>query len=456
MLRNPRILIVGGGYAGFYAAWKLEKRLKRSEASVSILDPRPYMTYQPFLPEVVAGSIEARYAAVSLRRHLHHTTVLSGRAESIDHANKTVHARMNDGREVDMDYDIIVVTAGAVTRTLPIPGMTEAGIGLKQIEEAVAIRDAFLTALDRAADLPAGPERVRALTVAFVGGGFAGVEGLGELMGMSRAALKRYPQISPDELTFHLVEASDRILPEVSTKTGQWVVRSFEDRGARVHLRTTVTSAEGGVVHLSSGEQFESDLIVWTPGIVPSPIVSTRTDLPVNDRGLVVVRPDLRVGTADHPVADAWAAGDDAAVPDLARTPSPPYSYTVPNAQHAVRQGKLLAHNITRSLRGRTIRPYRHRSLGTVATLGLGTGVFEAGPIVLTGFLAWIIHRGYYVLAVPTWERKVRVAFVWLAALFLGRDIVSLASVQQPRHEFVNGGRPEGLPRPNGGARHVR
>ncbi|GAA1430926.1 FAD-dependent oxidoreductase [Microlunatus lacustris] len=441
MTGTPHILIVGGGYAGFYAAWHLEKRLERSEASVTILDPRPYMTYQPFLPEVVAGSIEARHVAVSLRRHLRRTTVLSGRATSIDHGSRSVHARMNDGREVSLSYDVIVVTAGAVTRALPVPGIAEEAFGLKHVEEAVAIRDEFLTALDRAADLPKGPARTRALTVTFVGGGFAGVEGFGELLSLSRAALKRYPEISPDELNFHLVEASERILPEVKAKTGAWVVRSLERRGARVHLRTTVTSAVGGEVILSSGERFESDLIVWTAGTAANPIISKHTDLPVNLRGLLVVRPDLRVGTDDHPVVGAWAAGDDAAVPDLARTASPPYAYTVPNAQHAVRQGKRLARNITRTLRGSAPRPYRHRTLGTVATLGLGTGVFESGPLAIKGFLGWLIHRGYQVLAIPTWERKVRVASVWFIALFLGRDIVSLTSVQQPRQEFVSSGR---------------
>nr|WP_300047066.1 NAD(P)/FAD-dependent oxidoreductase [uncultured Nocardioides sp.] len=456
MFRTPHILIVGGGYAGFYAARSLEKRLKRSDVSVSILDPRPYMTYQPFLPEVVAGSVEARHAAVSLRRHLRRTTVLSGRAASIDHAGRTVHAKMSDGREIDIPYDIIVVTAGAVTRTLPVPGIAEAGLGLKHVEEAVAIRDAFLTALDRAANMPAGPARARTLTVTFIGGGFAGVEGFGELLSLAHAAIDRYPQISPDELNFHLVEASGRILPEVSTKTGEWVVRSLERRGAHVHLRTTVSSAERGAVTLSSGQTFESDLIVWTAGIAPNPIVSTCTDLPVNERGLVVVQPDLRVGTPDDPVADAWAAGDAAAVPDLARTASPPYLYTVPNAQHAVRQGKRLARNITRVLRGAPTRPYRHRSLGTLATLGMGTGVFEAGPIVVKGFLAWLIHRGYHGFAIPTWERKVRVMSVWLVAAVLGRDIVSLTSVQRPRQEFVSGGRLEGRATSGGCAHDVR
>jgi len=451
MTRTPHILIVGGGYAGFYAAWRLEKRLKRSEASVSILDPRPYMTYQPFLPEVVGGSIEARHVAVSLRRHLRRTTVLSGRATSIDHGSKSVHAQMNDGRHVSLTYDIIVVTAGVVTRTLPVPGIAEEALGLKHVEEAVAIRDRFLTALDRAAGMPKGPARTKALTVTFVGGGYAGAEGFGELLSLSRAALKSYPEISPDELSFHLVEASERILPEVSAKTGAWVVRSFERRGARVHLRTTVTSAVGGDVILSSGERFESDLIVWTAGTAANPIISKRTDLPVNERGLLVVRSDLRVGTDDHPVVGAWAAGDAAAVPDLSRTASPPYVYTVPNAQHAVRQGKRLARNIINTLRGSAPRPYLHRSLGTVATLGLGTGVFEAGPVAVKGFLGWLVHRGYQILVIPSWERKIRVFSGWFTALFLGRDIVSLTSVQAPRQAFVDSDRLQRQPRSESG-----
>ena len=154
-----RIVIVGGGYAGFYTAWRLEKRLRPREAELVIIDPRPYMTYQPFLPEVAAGSIEARHAAVSLRSHLRRTRIISGAATMIRHAEKTVTVRPVDGPDVVVDYDIIVVTAGAVTRVLPIPGADEVAIGMKHVEEAVAIRDRLLTAFDRASVLEAGPER---------------------------------------------------------------------------------------------------------------------------------------------------------------------------------------------------------------------------------------------------------------------------------------------------------
>ncbi|NBH07613.1 FAD-dependent oxidoreductase, partial [Amycolatopsis sp. SID8362] len=431
-----RILIVGGGYAGFYTAWKLEKKLRRGEAEVTLVDPRPYLTYQPFLPEVVAGSVEARHAAVSLRRHLRRTRLVAGKVTAIDHAHHVVAVRPADGEPFELGYDTIVVTAGAVTRTLPVPGIAEQAIGLKHVEEAVAIRDRLLTAFDRAAALPAGPERRKLLTVAFVGGGFSGVEGFGELLSLATALLKRYPELHRDELGFHLVEASGRILPEVTDRPGRWVVRELTRRGARVHLDTRVTSAEDGHVRLSTGEEFDAGLIVWTAGNGANPVIGRHTDLPVDERGYLVVRPDLRV----EGVADAWAAGDDAAVPDLA---SPvPGARTVPNAQHAYRQGKLLARNIIATLRGRAPKAYVHHSLGAIATLGLGRGIFQYRRLVVTGLPAWLMHRGYHVLAVPTWERKVRVLAVWLTQALFGRDILSLASVQHPRDAFVAAGLP--------------
>ena len=428
-----RILIVGGGDAGFYTARGLEKRLRRGEASVTVVDPAPYLTYHPFLPEVAAGSIEPRHAVVPLRRTLPRTRILSGRVTEISHAERVVHARLADGSMTTLGYDEVVVTAGAVTRVFDVPGVAERAIGLKHIEEAVAVRDAVLTAFDEAASLPPGAERQRRLAVTFIGAGFAGVEGFAEVLGLARALVRFHPGVSLQELDFHLVDASDRILPEITLGASRRVIRFLERRGATVHLGTTLTSAVDGRVRLSTGQSFDCGLVVWAAGIAANPVVARHTDLPLTERGLLVVRPDLRSGTHQQPVAHAWAAGDDAAVPDLEGGPG---SYTVPNAQHAVRQGTRLAKNLVAVLRGREPRPYRHRSLGTIATLGLGNGVFQSGRVTLMGLPAWLLHRGYHVFAVPTWERKVRVSLGWLCALFLGRDIASLARVQHPREAF--------------------
>lgn len=432
------ILIVGGGYAGLYTAWQLERRLKPGEARVTVLDPRPYMTYQPFLPEVVSGAIEPRHAVVSLRRHLRRTRVVAGTATSIDHADRRVAVTANDGRQYDLGYDMLVVTAGAVTRTFPIPGLADEAIGLKKIEEAIAIRDRLLTAFDRAATLPAGPERARLLTVTFVGGGFSGVEGFAETMSLAGELLAYYPELQPADLAFHLVEARDRILPEVSERPGRWVVEHLRSRGAHIHLNTQLLSATGGHVVLSGGTEFDSALIVWTAGNAATPVVARRTDLPVDARGYVLTRADLRVGTTDEIVPDAWAAGDDAAIPDLAVGGG---TLTVPNAQHAVRQAKRLAANIVATMRGEATKPYVHHNLGVVATLGRGHGLFQFRRLVIKGWPAWAMHRGYHLLAVPSWERKLRVLLGWVAALVGRRDVASLAAATMPRQAFEDSAR---------------
>ena len=431
----PKILIVGGGYAGFYTAWKLEKWLRAGEAEVTMVDPLPYMTYQPFLPEVAAGSIEGRHAAVAHRRHLKKTTVVTAKVTHIDHATKTATITPPVGEPYDFVYDVVVVTAGAVSRTFPIPGVADQAIGLKTIEEAVAIRDRVLTNFDKAALLPAGPERDRLLTFVVIGGGFAGIEVFAELRSFASSLLKSYPQIGFDDTHFHLIEAMGRIMPEVSLPTSLWVIKHLDERGAQIHLNTQLTSAVDGKVELSTGESFETDLIVWTAGVMANPAIVRHTDLPIEDRGRLQVRPDLRVGTDDEIIADAWGAGDITAVPDLSG--GGVGGFCVPNAQHAVRQGKLLAKNVVAVLRGENPKEYLHKNKGAVAGLGIGSGVFQSGKIAITGLPAWFAHRGYHGLAMPSWERKLRVIWGWRNNFFLGRDIVSLAAVENPRATFV-------------------
>ena len=440
-----RIVIVGGGYAGFYTALGLEKKLMRSdEAEVMLIDPRPYMTYQPFLPEVLAGSIEPRHALVSLRKSLPRTRVISGSAVKISHADKTITVRPYVGDDYVLSYDVIVVTAGAVTRTFPVAGLKESAIGLKHVEEAIAIRNRLLASFDRAAGLPAGSERKRLLTAVVVGGGFTGVEGFGELLSLAESLLRYYPEIKLDDLDFRLVQAADRIMPEVSQKIAARVLESLERRGARVHLNAHVVSAVNSRVVLSTGEQFDTNVIVWAAGSGANPVIAKRTDLPVDPQGFLIVRADLQVGTENQLIEDAWGAGDDASVPNLAG--DSPTGRAVPNAQNALRQGRLLADNIVASLHGRPAQRYLHRNLGTIATLGLGRGAFQSGRIGFTGLLAWLIHRAYHVYAVPTLDRKVRVLAGWFASVLFGRDIVSIEDARYPRAAFIRGGIPEHHP----------
>ena len=428
-----KILIIGGGYAGFYTAFKLEKYLTDGEAEITLVDPLPYMTYQPFLPEVVAGSIEARHTVVSHRRHLKKTNIIIGKMTKIDHATKTATIDLAGNGETVLSYDQVVVTAGAVSRTFPIPGVADNAIGLKTVEEAIEIRNRILSNFDKAANLPEGPARDRLLTFVVVGGGFAGIEVFAEMRNLASYLLRYYPTISFQDTRFHLIEAMGRIMPEVSQKTSEWVLEDLDRRGAKVHLNTQLTSAVDGVVELSTGEKFESDVIVWTAGVMASPYVKN-TDLPMDERGRIMALPTLQVGKDETAVAGAWTAGDVAAVPDL--TGGGVGGYCVPNAQHAVRQGKLLAKNLVAVIRNEGIKNYIHKNMGAVAGLGLYNGVFQSGKVVLKGFLAWCAHRGYHGLAMPTWERKIRVMLGWLANFVLRRDIVSIAATKTPRAAF--------------------
>ncbi len=428
-----KILIVGGGYAGLYTAKKLEKWLRRGEAQVTMVDPLPYMTYQPFLPEVAAGSIEPRHAVVAHRRHLKKTKVITAAVSKIDHAAKTAEITPAIGDPWTVDYDIVVVTAGAVSRTFPIPGVADQAIGLKNIEEAMAIRDRMTDNFAKASNLPAGPERDRLLTTVVVGGGFAGIEIFAELRSFASSLVGSYHQLEMDDTQFHLIEAMGRIMPEVSLKTSLWVIKDLAQRGADIHLNTQLASAVDGKIEMSTGETFESDLIIWTAGVMANPVIRN-TDLPVEERGRLRVQADLRVIGDAGVVPDAWGAGDVSAVPDL--TGDGVGGFTVPNAQHAVRQGKLLARNLVADLRGEKPREYIHKNLGAVAGLGLYNGVYQNGPIAVKGLIAWFMHRGYHGLAIPFWERKFRVFGNWIMNFFLRRDLVGIPDRDIPRAAF--------------------
>lgn len=439
LIRNsklrPRILIVGGGYLGLVTAQNLLKNLGRGEATVTVVDPNPYMTYAPFLPEVAGGSIEARHAIVPLRRNLKGAEVVIGSVRNINHAEKFVTIEPEGDEAFELDYDYIVLAAGAVARALPIPGLADEAIGLKRIEEAVALRDHVLNRLDEAALMEDDEERRKALTFVFVGGGFAGIEALAELEDMVRAGVRERETLTDADVRFVLVEAMPRVMPEVGEAQARWVVDHLRSRGVDVYLETFLEDCTDKVCKLSNGEQFTADTIVWNAGVKANPVL-VDSDLPLDERGRVTVRADLRVEDENGVVEGAWAAGDNAAVPDL--TGDGPGGFCVPNAQHAVRQAPVLAANLLASLRGETeFKQYYHKSLGVVAGMGLWKGVSQMGKTELRGPIAWAMHRAYHGYAIPTVDRKVRVFVNWGLNLVLGRDLTPVKDLDVPRKNFV-------------------
>lgn len=430
----PHILIVGGGYVGMYAALRLQRKLRRGEASITVVDPQSYMTYQPFLPEAAAGNVEPRHVVVPLRRVLPSAQVLNGRVTRIDHARRTAEILPNAGDPREITYDILVFAPGSISRTLPIPGLADYGIGFKTVAEAIYLRNRVLAQLDVAASTNDPELRRKALTFVFVGGGYAGVEALAELEDMARDACRSYPGIERSDMRWILVEATDRILPEVGPEMGRWTVENLRGKGIEVRLETLMKSAEKCHIVLSDGEELDAGTLVWTAGVKPNPLVEA-TDLPTDDKGRVRATAFLTVEGCD----DAWTAGDCAAVPDLTKGAG---ETTAPNAQHAVRQARALADNIVASLRRLPVREYRHAYAGSVASLGLHDGVAQVYGLKFTGWPAWFVHRTYHMSRIPTWNRKMRVVADWTLALFFSREIVSLGALHDPREEFELATRP--------------
>ncbi|HVK20607.1 MAG TPA: NAD(P)/FAD-dependent oxidoreductase [Actinokineospora sp.] len=427
-----RILILGGGYVGLYTALGLQRKLRSGEASVTVIDPQPHMTYQPFLPEAAAGAIEPRHVVVPLRRALKRCHVITARATKIEHARKAVTIEAADGHIEELGYDVLVVALGAVARLLPIPGLVEHGIAFKTIGEAIYLRNHVMTKLDEA-DSTLDPElRKRLLTFTFVGGGFAGIEALGELEDMARFATKYYKNIEPEDLRFVLVEASGRVLPEVRESLGVYTVMQLEKRGIEVYLSTLAKSFDGGRVVLSDGTEFDSDTIVWTAGVKSNPVLAA-SDLPLTKQGRLRATAAMRV----EGLSDAWTAGDNAAVPDLSRTEEDPTAICPPNAQHAVRQARLLAKNIIKSMRGGEPKDYFHKNVGSVASLGLHKGVGDVFGIKAKGLIAWGMHRAYHVKAMPTFNRKVRITLDWLTGGLFRREVISMGQINDPKAEFA-------------------
>ncbi len=429
---RPRVLILGGGYVGLYTALRLKKKLRRGEADVTIVDPRSYMTYQPFLPEAAAGSLEPRHVVVSLRRELRGVKVLNGTVTGIRHSDRTASVTPELGDAFQLPYDHVVVALGSIARTLPVPGLQEMGIGFKQVEEAIALRNHVLDRLDVAASLNDAQLRARALTFVFVGGGYAGIEALGELEDMARAAVAFHDGISEQDVRFVLVEATGRVLPEVGEDMGEYTVEQLRARGIDVRLRTRLQSCVDGEVVLSDGTSMQADTLVWTAGVKANPVL-LHTDLPLDARGRLRCAADLRVEGDAGILEGAWGAGDCAAVPDLTGKPG---TYCSPSAQHAVRQARLLGDNLVAVLRGSAPVAYRHRHVGSVASLGLHKGVAQVYGIKAKGFPAWFMHRTYHMSRMPTFNRKLRIVLDWTLALFFRRELVALGRLQNPRAEF--------------------
>jgi NADH:quinone reductase (non-electrogenic) len=404
-------LILGGGFAGGYVARLLGKR------GATIVSPENFMLYTPLLPEAASGTLEPRHVVVPLRQMCPHAELLLGRATQVNHDSRRVRVETEEG-EISVVYDELVVALGAISRSLPIPGLADHALGFKSLPDAIYLRNHVLRRLEAASSASDEVHRRLELTFVFVGAGYAGVEALGELSDLVRDALRYYPALKDERQHWVLVDAAPKILPEIPARLGEYAAHQLEGRGVDIRVRTTLEKLEPHAAVLSDGERVLTNTVVWTAGVMANP-VNEHLGLPLDDRGRIVVDSTLQVEGVPH----AWALGDGARVPNEAT----PGGFDPPTSQHALRQARRLAKNLAGERK-----PYRYRMLGQVATLGRYKGVAEVLSLRFTGFLGWFVTRTYHLYQLPLLSRKLRVVVDWTTALFFRRDIAELGTLGHP------------------------
>lgn len=438
--------MIGAGHVGLYVAERLGKKfkseIKKGHVEVMVIDRNQHMTYQPLLPEAAAGSLSPRHAIIPLRSVLKNCTIVTAEVVNVQHSDKTITVQPATGPSREIEYDDIVVAPGAVSRPLPVPGLAENAIGFKSIGEAIWLRSHVLTRLDVAASTDDPDVRKAALRFVTVGGGFAGCEAMAELQDAVHAIIKkRYPDLDKNELEWYLIEATGRIMPEVGPQMGAYAARQLTKRGVDIRLETVMKSCENGHVVLADGDEFDCDTIIWTAGVMPTPMLKD-TDLPLGPKGHVIGNTRLQVVEEDpenpkenfgKPVEGAWTAGDCAQIPDTTDFPLP---YCTPSAQHAVRQAPILADNIYAAYLNSELKAYEHKYIGSVAGLGLYKGVAHVYGMKVKGFMAWMMHRGYHLMKVPGIGRRSRILIDWLVTSLSSREMAQLSEIEEGRRPF--------------------
>ena len=419
------VVIAGGGFGGFYTARTLARVLEPHSARVRLVTADNFMLYTPLLPGAAAGTLEPRHVVVPLREELDSSIHLRlARIKGASPERNVLHIRSLDGQEEDLAYDQLVVAVGSVSRTLPVPGLAQYGMGFKSLPEAIALRNHVIRTLEVAETLEDGDARREYLTYVFVGAGYAGLEGLAELQDFAADILDLYPRCRVTGMRWILVEATERVMPEIGPKLADFAVRELRGRGIEIRTRTTLEEVTADHARLSDGDVVPTRTLVWTAGVKPHPVVA-RFGLPLDERGRIVTDTTAQVRGFDN----VWAIGDCAAIPDPARKglPSPP------TAQHAIRQGRVVGRNVAAALGGTgRKRKFTYKTKGVFVDMGRRKAVAATGPITWRGTPAWILARSYHLAMMPGAGRRARLLVDWNIGLLFGRDTAELGSLGTP------------------------
>jgi NADH dehydrogenase len=416
------VVIAGGGFGGAAAAHELERVMPKQSARLALVNETNFALYTPFLPEAAAGTLEPRHVVTPLREMLKRTYLRIGAIVGHDPEAKTVTLRAKYGETESMPYDQLLLALGSTSRVLPVPGLAQHAVGFKSLADAIYLRNHVVETLEEANATEDPRRREELLTYVFVGGGYAGLEALAELQDFAADAMDCYPRARLHGMRWVLVEASDRVLPEIDRELAEYALRELRGRGIDIRLQRTLEEVTANTARISSGEVLPTRTVVWTAGVKAQPILS-ELNLPLDERGRVPVDSYLRVQGMDS----VWAIGDCAAAPDPRGGTCPP------TAQHAVRQGPVVARNIAAELGIGSPKPFDYRSEASFVNLGRYKAVGRIGDRTFRGFPAWWMARTYHMSQIPGAARKFRAVLDWTAGLPFRRDIAEVGTIGKPK-----------------------
>ncbi len=415
------IVIAGGGFAGANVARSLERILPRQSARLILVNDVNFLLYTPFLPEAAAGTLEPRHVVTPLRDILSRTNLKLGVVNGHDLEARSVSVRNHLGEEESIAYDHLVLAPGSISRFLPIPGLSEYAVGFKSLADAIYLRNNVIESLEMANATDDEARREELLTFVFVGGGYAGLEALAELQDFAADAIGDYPKARLHGMRWILVEAADRVLPEIDADLADYALRELRGRGIDIRLGTTLTEVTESSISISTGEVIPSRSVVWTAGVAAHPSLK-RLSVPIDERGRVQVDSSMRVAG----MQGVWALGDAAAVPN------PNGGLCPPTAQHAVRQAPVVAANIASEIGIGSPKTFDYSDSASFVNLGRYKAVGKVGNRRFSGFAAWWMARSYHMSQIPGLPRKVRAVIDWTASLPFRRDLSEVGSIGRP------------------------
>lgn len=418
-----QVVILGGGFGGMYAAMELERIFAGdAQVRVTVVNQDNFLLFTPMLHEVAASDLDLTHIVSASRKLLQGVEFVNGEVQSVDvQRREVVIVHGDEHSRLVLRYDHLVVALGSVTNFYNLPGLADGAFTMRTLGDALALRNRMIASMEEANVTVDAAQRERLLTFVVAGGGFAGVETIAAINDSARETRRYYPNLDESDIRMVLVHSGDRILPELSARLGSYALDKLTERGVEVRLRERVLSLSDRGVRLGDGSMLPARTLVWTAGTAPHPLLAM---LPcAKERGRLVVDATLAVPG----YAGLWSLGDCAVVPDLVRGGSCP-----PTAQHATRQGRLLAANIAAVIRGEPPRAFRFRMLGQLAALGRRSGVAQMFGLRFSGFVAWWLWRSVYLLKLPGFERKVRVALDWTLDLLFAKDLVKYPTDRAP------------------------